>query len=58
MKIHLLDTALQTDSESRRVKIVKLNNTSHIDGVAALLDALIVKDKWHAQIGEQLKNKK
>lgn len=58
LKIHLLDTALQTDSESRRVKIVKLNNTSHIDGVAALLDALIVKDKWHAQIGEQLKNKK
>lgn len=58
LKIHLLDTALQTDSERRRVKIVKLNNTSHIDGVAALLDALIVKDKWHAQIGEQLKNKK
>ena len=58
LRVHLLDTALQTDSESRRVRIVKLNATSHIDGCAALLDALIVKDKWHAQIGEQLKNTK
>ena len=58
LRIHLLDTALQHDNESRRVKIIKLNSTSHIDGVAALLDALIVKDKWHAQIGEQLKNKR
>lgn len=56
LRIHLLDTALQSDSESRRVKIIKLNGTSHIDGTAALLDALIVKDKWHAQIGERLKN--
>lgn len=58
LRIHLLDTALQQDTESRRVKIIKLNQTSHIDGCAALLDALIVKDKWHAQIGEQLKNKR
>lgn len=58
LRVHLLDTALQTDTESRRVKIVKLNATSHIDGVAAVLDAIIVKDKWHSQIGEQLKNKK
>jgi phage terminase large subunit-like protein len=58
LRIHLLDTALQRDTESRRVKIIKLNATSHIDGTAALLDALIVKDKWHGQIGEQLKNLK
>lgn len=58
LRIHLLDTALQRDTESRRVKIIKLNATSHIDGTAALLDALIVKDKWHGQVGEQLKNLK
>ena len=58
LRVHLLDTALQKDSESRRVKIVKLNATSHIDGTAALLDALVVKDKWFGQIGEQLKNAK
>ena len=56
LKIHLLDTALLADNESRRVKIVKLNKYSHIDGVAALLDALIVKNKWFSEIGNQLKN--
>ena len=41
---------------TKRVKIVKLNETSHIDGTAALLDALIVKDKWAGEYGRQLKN--
>lgn len=58
LKVHLLDTALMADNESRRVKIVKLNKYSHIDGVAALLDALIVKNKWFAEIGNQLKNER
>lgn len=58
VRVHLLDTAIKADTDSRRVKIVKLNpSSSHIDLCAALLDAIIVKDKWHAQIGEQLKNK-
>ena len=56
MKIHLLDVALKKDTESRRVMITKLTKNSHIDLCACLLYALIVKDKWHAQIGEQLKN--
>lgn len=56
MKIHLLDVALKKDTESRRVMITKLSPTSHIDLCACVLDALIVKDKWSAQIGEQLKN--
>jgi phage terminase large subunit-like protein len=56
MKIHLLDVALKKDTESRRVMITKLSPMSHIDLCACLLDALIVKDKWSAQIGEQLKN--
>lgn len=58
LRIHLLDTALLSDNESRRVKIVKLNKYSHIDGTAALLDALIVKNKWFAEIGNQLKNER
>lgn len=58
LRIHLLDTALQRDTESRRVRIVKLNAMSHIDLCACLLDAMIVKDKWYATLGEQLKNKK
>lgn len=56
LRVHLLDTALQKDRMTKRVKIVKLNENSHIDGVAALLDALIVKDKWAGEYGRQLTN--
>lgn len=56
LKVHLLDTALQRDRMTKRIKIVKLNGYSHIDGTAALLDALIVKDKYAGEYGRQLKN--
>lgn len=56
LKIHLLDTALCQDAESRRVKIVKISANAHIDGCAALLDAMCVRQKWYDSIGEQLKN--
>lgn len=56
LKIHLLDTALKIESESGRAKIVKLNTSAHIDGCAALLDAMTVRQKYYAEIGEQLKN--
>lgn len=56
LRVHLLDTALQKDRMTKRVKIIKLNDNSHIDGVAALLDALIVKDKYAGEYGVQLKN--
>lgn len=56
LRVHLLDTALQRDRMTKRVKIVKLNGDSHIDGTAALLDALIVKDKWAGDYGRQLRN--
>ena len=58
LKIHLIETAVQRDNEFRRMKIVKIKKEGHIDGTAALLDALIVKDKWFGDIGEQLKNKR
>lgn len=56
LKVHLLDTAVAVDSESRRQRIVKLNKNAHIDGMAAILCALIVKQKWSEEIGAQLKN--
>ena len=56
LRVHLLDTALQKDRMSKRVKIVKLNGNSHIDGTASLLDALIVKDKWAGEYSRQLMN--
>ena len=34
----------------------KFNYSDHIDGGAALLDAMTVRQKWAAEIGQQLKN--
>lgn len=56
LKIHLLDSAVKMEADTERVKLVKLRKYGHIDGTAALLDALIVRDKWAGQYGDQLKN--
>ena len=56
LKIHLLNTALYSDAESRRVKIVKISKYAHIDGVASVLDALAVRSKYFDEIGEQIEN--
>lgn len=56
LKVHLLDAALKTDNETEKRKLIKLRKNGHIDGAAALLDALTVRQKWYSQIGGQLKN--
>lgn len=56
LKVHLLDMAMKTESESGRCKPVKMSANAHIDGGAALLDAMTVRQKYYAEIGEQLKN--
>jgi hypothetical protein len=43
-------------TERGRGKLVKLNPSLHIDGTAALLDAMTVRQKWYVDIGAQLKN--
>lgn len=57
LKIHLLDSALKSNAETGRVKLVKLEQRAHIDGMAALLDARCVRQKYYEEIGEQLKNR-
>ena len=56
LKIHLLNSAIKMSVERGRGKLVKINPMAHIDGCAALLDALCVRQKWHSEIGQQLKN--
>ena len=56
LKSHLLNSALKVSVERGRGKLVKLRPTLHIDGVAALLDAMTVRQKHYGEIGEQLKN--
>ena len=56
MKIHLLNSAIKMSTERRRGRLVKINPSYHIDGCAALLDALTVRQKHYSEYGEQLKN--
>lgn len=56
LKVHLLDMAMKTEAESGRCKPVKMSANAHIDGGAALLDAMTVRQKYYSEIGEQLKN--
>lgn len=56
LKVHLLNSAIKMSIERNRGKLVKLYPMAHIDGVAALCDAMIVREKWYSEIGERLRN--
>ena len=56
LKIHLLNSAIKMSTERGRGKLVKINPSLHIDGAAALLDAMTVRQKYYGEIGEQLRN--
>ena len=56
LKMHLLNSAIKMSVERGRGKLVKVSPGVHIDGAAALIDALCVRQKWYSEIGEQLKN--
>lgn len=58
LKIHLLDSAVKMSTERGRGKLVKISPNAHIDGTAALLDAMTVRQKWFDQIGPQLRNER
>lgn len=58
LKIHFFNSALKVSTEKGRSKLVKIKPTAHIDGMAALLDAMTVRQKWYAEIGKQLENKR
>ena len=56
LKVHLLDSALKQNSETSRKRLIKVSSTVHIDGTAALVDAMCVRQKWFSEIGSQLAN--
>ena len=56
LKVHCIDSALKINAENNRRRLVKLSRMSHIDGMAALLDALCMRACYHEEIGEQLRN--
>lgn len=56
LKMHLLNSAIKMSTERGRGRLVKLSPSLHIDGAAALLDAMTVRQKYHDEIGQQIKN--
>lgn len=56
LKIHLLNSAIKMSTERGRGRLIKLNQSAHIDGCAALADAFTVRQKWYDEIGERLRN--
>lgn len=56
LKVHLFNSALKVSTEKGRSKLVKIKPQAHIDGMAALLDAMTVRQKWWNEVGHQLTN--
>lgn len=56
LKMHLLSSAIKMSTERGRGKLVKLSPREHIDGTAALIDAMTVRQKYYSEIGQRLAN--
>ena len=61
LKIHMADSAQQQESNTEnahpRKKLVKLSSRAHVDGMAAILDAMAMRlFKW-SELGSRLENK-
>ena len=59
LKIHMLDAAQQIEtgtSAHPRKKLVKLSKNAHVDGVAAILDAMCMRANHWAEMGKRLMN--
>ena len=56
MKICLANSGVKMNSETNRMRLIKLGPNERVDGTAALIDALAVRQKFYAEIGRQLKN--
>lgn len=57
MKIHMMDSALKTYEDNRR-KLVKVSSTAHIDGMAALLDAMTMRRNYYTEMEHLLRNER
>ena len=57
MKIHIMDSALKYDETNRR-RLVKVSSTAHIDGMAALLDAMCMRRNYYLEMEHLLRNER
>ena len=58
LKIHFYNSALKINAENSRKQLIKVDQRSHIDGMAAFLCAMTVRQKYWNEIGRQLVNER
>ena len=56
LKAHFLNVGMKQNMETRKIRPVKIDPRTHIDGFVAVIDALTVRQKWYDTIGDQLRN--
>lgn len=56
LKSHFLNVALKQNTETRKFRPIKIEQRAHIDGFVSVIDAMTVRQKYHAEYGELLKN--
>ena len=56
MKIHMLDAALKFEEGTNRRRLIKMSAKAHIDGMAALSDAICMRHNYYEELAGQLSN--
>jgi len=56
LKVHMLNSAIKMNVERGRGRLVKINPSAHIDGMAALADAFCVRQHDWDELGDRLQN--
>ena len=56
LKAHFLNSAIKMNNDRGRGRLIKINPTSRIDGMASLLDAFTMISKYFDEIGERIEN--
>jgi len=56
LKAHMMDAALKYETGTNRRRLVKLHSRAHIDGVAALSDAICMRHNYYEELSAQLSN--
>ena len=58
MKVHMLDAALKFEEGTNRRRLIKINSRNHIDGMAALSDAICMRHNYYEEKQAQLSNER
>jgi len=58
MKVHMLDAALKFEEGTNRRRLIKMSAKQHIDGMAALSDAICMRHNHYEELAAQLSNER